>query len=166
MVAVLLSLGPPPPPKPTWLQDMYVTEIACKSLHSHLWWIWYIWFSKSGPSLSAESQGMGGYRLKHMLLTQCSQTEEEERKPQGDKEIFEVTLRTLWSFSSKSKNWFVLYVWNWPHNFTFHDQVYCSEYTQSPSRETLMFKENVFFSCFFFFFTYYWKAHCFCEGTG
>lgn len=35
-----------------------------------------------------------GCRLKHILLTRRSQTGEEERKPQGDEEIFEVTLRT------------------------------------------------------------------------
>lgn len=38
----------------------------------------------------------GDYRAvdKNTLLTQNSQTGEEERKPQGDEEIFEVTLRT------------------------------------------------------------------------
>lgn len=66
-----------------------------------------------------------GCRLKHTLLTQNSQRGEEERKPQGDEEIFEVTLRTSLKLFScpEAKGGSVLYVWIWPHNFTFDDKV-------------------------------------------
>lgn len=76
---------------------------------SLLWWIFDFvssseWTTKKS-FINCSEPGVGrgdgeldrrlqGCRLKHTLLTRNSQTGKEERKPQGDEEVFEVTLRT------------------------------------------------------------------------
>lgn len=72
----------------------------------NLWFCVIFWVNSKkksfiNPSVPWVGRGDGGVvrrlqgcRLKHTLLTRSSQTGEEARKPQGDEEIFEVTLRT------------------------------------------------------------------------
>lgn len=103
---------------------------------------------QKGLSLTGGHQGLGGFRLTHTLLTQNSQTGEEERKPQGEENIFEVTLRTLWSCSLVQKQRWAcavclelalqFYLW-----WLCIQDCTCTALNpaMSPSRETLMFKE-------------------------
>lgn len=110
-----------------------------------LWWIFDFvsssewttttkksFINQSEPGVEREDRGMDrrlqGFRFKHSLLTQNSQTGEGEWKPQGDKEIFEVTLRTsLKPLLTRRKDWSILYLWIWPYNFIFGDKVHNTE---------------------------------------
>lgn len=71
MVAVLLSLGTTTTTK-TYMVIGYVCNWNCMqhALYIPILDEFDIWFSKWGPSLSAESQWMGGYRLKHSAAKQ------------------------------------------------------------------------------------------------